>query len=226
MLTSVSGTTAERISIYFYRVSFLKLQILNKALARPSRTSQSSGSGHDTSQNLRQDLQAWYEEWSREVEQFSVSEDRDQAASVTQLKAWGQLTYYETLLISSRTETVSQTTFLEKIHQVCEQFIRACTTLTRGQAASSRLVDVSENQPQPCLPYVFPMTWTTTHAVFAAGLSLFQMNTSDAAMAEVGDRKPTLRRCLTLMASLEANPNNMAAGFTDTLERLCSEDEQ
>ncbi|KAH6673870.1 hypothetical protein B0J14DRAFT_58407 [Halenospora varia] len=225
MLTSTSGTIEERISVYFYRISFLKLQILNDTLSNTSTTKEPGSAIHDNSQNHREGLQAWYEEWNREVELLSMSEGYNQEVSRHQLKAWGQLQYNETLLFLSRTNTSHHYSPTDS-QQVCDNFVQACKTLASYRAGSSRIEGTNDGHTQSSITIFFPRTWTTAHAVFAAGLRLFQNKRSDLNVDGTLGRNAVLRRCLTLMASLEADPNNMAAGFTEILERLCSDEER
>lgn len=84
MLATTSGTISEQISIQFYRISFLKLQILHEMISKTS--SKVPGSeGHLTASH-REELQSWFDEWNREVE-VSVSED-DNHVPLLQLKTW------------------------------------------------------------------------------------------------------------------------------------------
>jgi len=225
MLTSTSGTAEERISIHFYRISFLKLQILNDTLSNTSSTKEPCSVGHDSSQNHREGLQSWYEEWNRQVNLLSLSEGHNQEVSWHQLNAWGQLHYNESLLFLFRTNTSHHCSPTES-QQVCDNFVQACKSLTSYRAVSSRIEGTNDSYAQSSNTIFFPRTWTTAHSVFAAGLSLFQNKRSDLKVDGTLGRNAVLRRCLTLMASLEADPNNMAAGFTEILERLCSDEER
>jgi hypothetical protein len=114
----------------------LKLQILNTALSEVPSKSEPNSLAHDNAQDYRRDLRACYDEWSRDIEQFSISDGQNQKVSINELKAWGWLQYYETLMFLHPTETGSQTQITgnpQVSQDLCDQFIQACTTLNRCQ---------------------------------------------------------------------------------------------
>lgn len=215
MLTAISGTLSERISIQFYRISFLKLQILNEMLCELPRQRDSNVSVVDQHNVHREKVQTWFEEWLRESESFDSFRGHHQSTTTAQLAAWGQLHYHECILLLSKlyvTEPVM-------IETTCDNFIKACTTLARNSEACSRQITRSS------MPIFFPISWTTTHSIFTSALSLFHARKFALERKIEIHRQGVLRRCLALMASLEANANNMAGGFTEILERLCSSEE-
>lgn len=195
----------------------MKLQLLNEVL----RTS----AGRDMISHYKGELQSWYDEWNREIESSNASGSHNQEIPLSQLKAWGQLQYYDVLLLLSRSPT-SPIISPEGNLQACDNFIQACTVLVRYQATCTQRAGVYDNGIQTSTPFIFPVTWIATHAVFAAGLSLFQKKKSNVAAIESFGKSAVLRRCLTLLAALEANPNNLATGFAEVLERFCSDEEQ
>lgn len=218
MLIARSGTVAEQISIYFYHISFLKLQIQQDVLSGPS----SGEETRNTASTLHQEkLEAWYGEWNR-----ALADRNDQGLDTALLAAWGQFQYYEAAVFLSRNDSGlpedDTSSDAQRVHH-CDSFVQACTTLSRGHRTAP--LNPRETMQFPS-PYFFPMVWTIAHGIFAAAIMLLKGPQSSETVQEARGRNSALRRCLTLMASLEASPENMASGFSEVLERLCVFDEE
>ena len=213
MLINTSGTTAEFLSIQFYRISFLRLKILDEVLSATIADAMTSNS-----QSHRQNLQSWHEDWKCQAALLGVSSEQE---------AWAKLQYHESLLLlwKANSRRRSQNSPLFENQQICEHIVEACTTLLRHSTTSQNIFGASQHQPTSSDEIFFSPTWTTTHTVLSASLSLFVKPQAPLKMEEFKKRNVLMRRCLILMSSLEANANNMATGFTGILERFISDEE-
>ncbi|KAF8852434.1 hypothetical protein BDZ45DRAFT_749613 [Acephala macrosclerotiorum] len=99
----------------------------------------------------------------------------------------------------------------KETQRLCESLIQACTDLTRYRSVSSCTNGTIDGQFSAA--FFFPITWTTTHAVFATGLSLFQNKKENLKANGVLGRSAILRLCLTLTASMEADLTTWLLGL-------------
>lgn len=210
MTASISGDTSESISIHFYRVSFIKLQILNDILSTKS----------DISRSVNIELSnAWHEEWERDLESFIFPEFLDQKMFLRQLKAWGELMHCEIVLVLLQLDS---SLTADKAIDNCTRFSHAGIYIKRYNIHSTSmcltLKEISTNGS-----FIFPLTWTTTHAIFSSLLGLFsEARKHGLTGADGALRASTIRRCVGLLASLEADANTLSSGFSQVLEILCT----
>ena len=129
------------------------------------------------------------------------------------LKQWGELEYYKTLLLLQRlspSAAISAPDRLQSLHRFLQSY--RDIYYDSATAASSFLSDPSA----AFTAYLYPCIWTSAQAVLSAALDLIQLKEQFSG----GSQEPVFRSCITLLALLEGDSNNMLDGLTQIVERL------
>lgn len=223
----------ERISIHFYKISFLKIQILNFSLSDKNALKGQEGSNSQRSvlDGFRRDLLQWYDAWAQDgllCMAPSSGEGPCQTSEkrFTYLQAWADMNYNATKLMLSRCSDTEVSANKEDVIDACRNIVSCCNALVKHQqrAFCTTVPNVSEGQHQ--IP-VFPVDWTLSSLVFSAGicLSLFGKGggQADVAVARRSWEK-MVRSCLITIAMMEGDPANQSSGSSQILEALFNQD--
>ncbi|CRG88381.1 Oleate activated transcription factor 3 [Talaromyces islandicus] len=213
----ICTTTEERVSIQFYRISTMKMQLQSLLLSEASSMQRNPKTLNERCENIRKELLQWHQSWETEFIPTITSELHDWRGAVQYLQAWGSLQYNETILMLSR--LLSETT--DYVFNAVREVVSCCSLLVREHQHSFCAIHDPEMRHR--VP-VFPIDWTTSHLLFSAALQLLCSEKREVADHNVRER--TIRSCLTTIALMEADPANLSTGFSAILEGLYCHDDK
>ncbi|KAH8667049.1 hypothetical protein BX600DRAFT_285340 [Xylariales sp. PMI_506] len=217
MMQRQLGTTNERISIYFYRISFLKMQIHSLVLSEAS-SQRDSATLKSHLVELWHGLRDWHQSWNQELLSSPADDSQDWGKAIQYLQAWGDLNYNAGVLLLSKCST--EATDVTDTMSACCLIVSSSNLLVRHQQHS--LCSVLDTETQRRTP-VFPIDWTTSHLIFSAGVRLVASRNQGKYTIPTWER--AMRSCLSSVALLESDPANLSMGYSELLEGLCNYDE-
>lgn len=203
----VEDTPEERLSIMSYQISFLTMQFHSILLKRSSTAAGSRDQvvpDNTDAQQHRRTLDDWLVCWKKHLEAISESGRPNPL-----LLALGEFHYYHGLYILSK----ACPTLGVGLVGVCDKMARSCTTVARCQQV---LPTAASRGKSP--GFIYPVSWAMSHAVFQAALCMLSIREDSY---QNGERSVAIRRCLTSLSLLEADPDNLSTGLTAMLEALC-----
>ena len=207
-----------------YRISFLTMQFHSILLIHSSTGTsvnpgdQKGGTDNTDAQGHHRALDDWLVCWKKYVEAISETIHSPHA-----LLALGELRYYHALYILSKAYPVLGVGLLG----VCDKMARSCTTLARSQQAAlpttTTTTTTRSSDDAQKSSFIYPVSWTTSHAVFQAALCMISgIREGGPSYQDGGEIALAVRRCLTCLSLLEADPDNLSTGLAATLEVLCA----
>ncbi|OKL59542.1 hypothetical protein UA08_05364 [Talaromyces atroroseus] len=209
----ICNTTEERVSIQFYRISTMKMQLQSLLLSEASMQ-RNLVKLKERCEKVRDELLHWHQSWKMDFMPAITSDMHDWGGAVKYLEAWASLQYNETILMLSRFSSETSEYVLNAVREI----VSCCSLLVREHQHSFCAIHDHEMRHQ--IP-VFPTDWTISHLLFSAALHLLSSEKRDAADHKVWER--TVRSCLATMALMEADPANLSMGFSEILEGLYSQ---
>lgn len=200
----IEDTPEERLSIMSYQISFLIMQFHGILLKRSSTAVDRAIPDNTEAQQHRRTLEDWLVCWKKHLKAISESVHPHPL-----LLALGEFHYYHALYILSK----ACPTLGVGLVGVCDKMARSCTTVARCQQV---LLLATSNGQTPC--FIYPVSWAMSHAIFQAAICVLFIR-GDSYQNE--EKSVAIRRCLTSLSLLEADPDNLSTGLTATLEALC-----
>ena len=166
-------------------------------------------------------LDDWLVCWKKYVETLILPSEKE-TLHPHLLLAVGEFRYYHALYILSQ----ACPTLGISVLGVCDKMARCCTSIARWQQAAALTTTTttrSENDGQRSSSFIYPLSWTMSHAVFQAALCLISSmrEGGPSAYQDGGEIALAMRRCLTCLSLLESDPDNLSTGLAATLEALC-----
>ncbi|CAH0053871.1 unnamed protein product [Clonostachys solani] len=214
-LTLPGDTVEEGISIQFYRISTIKMQL--QSLLSAATVQHNPARLKERCENIQKELLEWHQYWKTDFVPAITSEVHGWGGAVQYLDAWGSLQYNASILMISRFSPEAT----ESIFDTARQVVSCSTILVRHSQRS--FCAIPDDETQYKVP-VFPTDWTMSHLLFATALHLLSFEKQSAADRTAWQR--TVRSCLTTLALMEADPANLSMGFSDIIEGLCSRHEE
>ncbi|KAF7563755.1 hypothetical protein G7046_g379 [Stylonectria norvegica] len=213
LITPSSGDLKEHISIYYYLISFKKMQfhsrVLQNTSGAPDLTCQSASAEVDC-QEYRRGLDEWLVNWRTGLEEHPVNET-DDGSNRDELLAWGELQYYHALFLLSRIWPTpgGHPTY------VCSNISRYSTDLARHQHQSAYL---SSDKEEEQTRFIYPMNWTVSHLIFQAGTSVLSEHKLD--LGQQAQEAEAMQKCLVALSLVEADPDNLSTSLGLVLEQM------
>lgn len=204
------NTLNERVSIFFYRISLLKIQIQNNLLRpRPARREHEAHNKNEL-QAYQDEVQSWLIEWRSDP---TIAVQIGSTAAV--LHGWADLhgSHAAFLIAAASMPTAAPAVSIP----ICEDIVASAGRLVRHQKKSALLRGLATADQD----LLFPANWTVAHLVFSVGLALVKAAKTPSSAAGHSHASAAMRRCLTVLALLEADAGNLATGFSEIVEGLC-----
>ena len=158
-------------------------------------------------------LESWRLGWNALFDPEQQLEIVSLISDPPRLKQWGDLEYYKTLLLLQRlspSAAISAPDRLQSLHRFLEAY--RDIYYDSATAASSFL-----SEPSVAFnAYLYPCIWTGAQAVLSAAFDLVQLKEHFTGVSH----EPVFRSCITLLALLEGDSDNMLDGLTRIVERL------
>lgn len=213
MTRPLCGTVKERIAIFFYRISLLKMQVQGAILSEASSRNSTAAEDAQAHKNA---LATWLQDWRAE---FAVETEHISADGHTQafLDAWADLQYCHTSLLIASLQCEASSEASSKEHLLLGgKLIQACGFLARHEKKAVLLGQtVVEGSHAP----IFPIDWASAQLIFSVGLHLcVSMQRWTGQTSDQGEA--TMRKCLTVLALLEGDAAHLCTGFSELLEGL------
>ncbi|CAG9993193.1 unnamed protein product [Clonostachys byssicola] len=208
-------TVNEGISIQFYRISTIKMQL--QSLLSAATVQHNPARLKERCENIQKGLLEWHQYWKTDFVPAIPSEVQGWGGAVQYLDAWGTLQYNASMLMISRFFPEA----IESVFDTAREVVSCIAILVRYSQRS--FCAILDNEAQYKAP-VFPTDWTMSHLIFATALQLLSYEKQIVADRTAWQR--TMRSCLTTLALMEADPANLSMGFSGIIEELCNHHEE
>ncbi|CAI6094689.1 unnamed protein product [Clonostachys chloroleuca] len=208
-------TVNEGISIQFYRISTIKMQL--QSLLSAATVQHNPARLKDRCQAIQTELLEWHQHWKTDFVPAITSEVHGWGDAVQYLDAWGTLQYNASMLMISRFCPEA----IESVFDTAREVVSCSVILVRHSQRS--FCAIPDNEARYKVP-VFPTDWTMSHILFAAVLQMLSSGKQGAADRTAWQR--TMRSCLTTLALMEADPANLSMGFSGIIEEMCNRNEE
>ncbi|KAF2703245.1 hypothetical protein K504DRAFT_181238 [Pleomassaria siparia CBS 279.74] len=215
MIAPVSGTVAETISFFSYRISLLKMQIHSCMLSRFRK--------NVGRQTYHVELETWLADWTDQVKPSNSNDHTDTSLLQQVLDAWAKLNYHHTALLLAQLDGTAVASIPESLTQHSDHIIRSSSFLARHLQKSLQGTPTTSNPQQPILS--FPLNWTDSHLIFSVGLILPVADKRRMGVGGADETTRITRRCLILLALLEGDSTMLSTGLSEVLERLIQDDD-
>lgn len=202
-------TFAHCISAYSYRISLLKLQIHDRLISTSAPKALEATNELD---DHRKALDTWLKEWKEDISRIREGNSIEDAEVADLLDIWAAFQYQHTALLMDQDCGSMTDIALQRYIEV----IQVCGRLMQIQQARLRTLVQPTGHDDLCP--VLPITWTMAHTIFSVGLSLGNIDKSQA--SNIMRIAGVERRCLMVLSRLEGDPTNLCSGFSEILEQL------
>ncbi|KAH8881775.1 hypothetical protein GQ53DRAFT_754059 [Thozetella sp. PMI_491] len=162
------------------------------------------------------DMKAWLEDWRSRVETLFASSPTSQGGTDMELpfKLWGEFQHCEALLLAKVAMDRRSHDIISDEDELglCKQLLRAAAGLRQTPDPEGRFVSARART------FTFPLTWTRTHAIFTATVTLLQhMHTRSLHDVEM---QVLLRAGLDMLDSANRTGDYATAGLVDCIQKL------
>jgi len=199
-----------RVALYYHNLSRIKSHLHNALMINYSDHVSAHQKIQKAVEECRTHLNNWRIGWNAEIEASKKGSTGERALSA--LNTWGNLLYYDTYLLLQRYSTAPVPAD-DKMYAV-SNLLQSCNEIfDEGAAAISQYLSDS---PTGAPAYFYPTVWTCAHTILCSGIDIVNLKNETTG----GTQDSTFRTCITLLAHLEGDPNNLLEGFTPTLEAL------